>query len=126
MSGTLSAVENFFVGTSGFASPVMRGTVPAQTAAAPDILRGYATRFGAVELDSVFYRRPAAATVDSWRDATPEDFRFTVRMPREITHVDRLGLPEEALRFVSSLQTLGSRLGVVLFTTPPTFDCDVV
>jgi uncharacterized protein YecE (DUF72 family) len=118
-------VGDFYVGTSGFASPVMRDAVPAATASAPDLLAGYGTLFGAVELDSVFYRRPSLETVVSWREATPEDFRFAVRAPREITHVERLGLPLQTEQFVRSLGSLGPRLGVVLFTTPPTFDCDV-
>jgi uncharacterized protein YecE (DUF72 family) len=113
------------VGTSGFASPVMRGAVPAQSAAAPDILAGYATLFEALELDSVFYRRPSLDTVRSWQRATPESFRFTVRVPREITHVERLGIPAAAAEFVETLEALGPRLGAVLFTTPPTFGCDL-
>jgi uncharacterized protein YecE (DUF72 family) len=118
-------VGDFYVGTSGFASPVMRDAVPSSTASAPDLLAGYATLFGAVELDSVFYRRPSLETVVSWREATGDDFRFAIRAPREITHVERLGLPLQTEQFVRSLSALGSRLGVVLFTTPPTFGCDV-
>jgi uncharacterized protein YecE (DUF72 family) len=115
---------HFYVGTSGFASPAMRGTVPAQSGSAPDLLAGYATLFGALELDSVFYRRPSVETVDGWCQATPESFRFSVRVPREITHVERLGSPSAGGQFVRSLDGLGPRLGVLLFTTPPTFDCD--
>jgi uncharacterized protein YecE (DUF72 family) len=118
-------VGDFFVGTSGFASPVMRNAVPAQSAAASDLLSAYAGRFDAVELDSVFYRRPSPPTVDGWRDATPDRFRIAVRAPRELTHVDRLGVPSRVVQFVDSLHTLGPRLGAVLFTTPPTFGCDV-
>ncbi|HYZ93876.1 MAG TPA: DUF72 domain-containing protein [Actinomycetota bacterium] len=116
---------DFFVGTSGFASPAMRGGVPAQSAAATDLLAGYATRFGAVELDSVFYRSPSSATVDGWSDATHEAFRVVVRAPRDLTHVDRLSAPARAAQFVESLRALGPRLGAILFTTPPTFGCDV-
>lgn len=116
---------DFYVGTSGFASPLMRGAVPAQSASAGDLLSAYANRFDAVELDSVFYRRPSEATVDGWCDVTPETFRVSVRAPRELTHVDRLAVPERAARFVETLAPLGPRLGAVLFTTPPTFGCDV-
>jgi uncharacterized protein YecE (DUF72 family) len=121
-------VGDFFVGTSGFASPAMRGATPAvkiSSASAPDLLAAYAERFRSVELDSVFYRRPSPPTVQSWRDATNEDFRFTVRVPREVTHVDLLAFPSNATAFFSSISSLGPRLGAVLFTTPPTFECDV-
>jgi uncharacterized protein YecE (DUF72 family) len=117
-------VGDFFVGTSGFASPVMRGSVPSTSASAPDLLAAYATLFGSVELDSVFYRRPAPETVASWRDATGDGFRFSIRAPREITHVDLLEFPQHASAFVSSLDALGARRSAILFTTPPTFECD--
>lgn len=113
------------VGISGFASPSIRGALNAATASAPDLLTGYAERFGSVELDSVFYRRPSSETVAGWAAATTEDFSFVVRVPREVTHVDRLGMPARVGRFVESLAPLGPRLHCLLFTTPPTFDCDV-
>lgn len=103
----------------------MRGAVPSQGASAPELLSAYATLFASVELDSVFYRRPGAETVENWRTATHEGFRFTVRVPREITHVDLLRRPEGAETFLSSLRVLDQRLGALLFTTPPTFEADV-
>lgn len=103
----------------------MRPSVPSQGGSAPELLSAYATLFGSVELDSVFYRPPAIETVTSWRDATPRDFRFTIRVPREITHVDLLAEPRRTQEFVSSVEALGDRLGAVLFTTPPTFARDI-
>ncbi len=103
----------------------MRAAVPSTTSLAADLLAGYARVFASVELDSVFYRHPSLETVRSWRDATGDSFRFTIRIPREITHVQRLSDPDEAPNFISSLGDLGPRLGAVLFTTPPTFACDV-
>jgi uncharacterized protein YecE (DUF72 family) len=103
----------------------MRGSVPSHTGSAPDLLAAYATLFGAVELDSVFYRRPSPDTVDTWLNATPDDFRFSIRVPREITHVDLLQAPERTRDFIASVEALHQKLGVVLFTTPPTFGCDV-
>ncbi len=113
------------MGTSGFASPAMRGAVPAATASAPDLLAAYTTLFPAVELDSVFYRRPSPDTVGTWVNATPHDFRFSIRVPREITHVDLLQAPERTREFIQTVDALGPRLGTVLFTTPPTFGCEV-
>lgn len=87
-------------------------------------MEGYGKRFGAVEMDSSFYRPPSPSTVTSWRDATPEDFSFTVRVPRQVTHVDRLRMPQRAARFVDSLGPLGPRLACLLFTLPPTLECE--
>src|ERR1051325_11102902 len=113
------------IGTSSFASPTIRPTLDSSSAASTDLLAAYAQLFPAVELDSVFYREPGSDTVSGWRQATRESFMFAVRVPRDVTHVDRLGIPMRAARFVESLQPLGRRLGCVLFTTPPTFECDV-
>jgi len=113
------------VGTSSFASPSIRPTLDAASASATDLLAAYADRFPAVELDSVFYREPGSDTVAGWCNATHDDFTFAVRVPRDVTHVDRLGIPMRAARFVESLRPLGRRLGCVLFTTPPTFECDI-
>lgn len=103
----------------------MRSAVPSTGASAPELLSAYASLFDAVELDSVFYRRPAPETVDTWHGATHDRFRFAVRVPREITHVDLLDDPGLTTDFVDGLSSLGPRLGTVLFTTPPTFECDV-
>lgn len=73
----------------------------------------------------MFYRRPSDVTVAGWCAATAGDFRAVVRAPRELTHVDRLTVPEHVTQFVESLGALGSRLGAILFTTPPSFGCDV-
>jgi uncharacterized protein YecE (DUF72 family) len=113
------------VGTSSFASPSIRPTLNYVSAAAPDLLSAYASRFPAVELDSVFYREPSFDTVAGWRKATSDRFTFSIRVPRDVTHVDRLGMPARVARFVESLRPLGPRLGCVLFTTPPSFECDV-
>lgn len=103
----------------------MRPSVPSHGASAPELLAAYATLFQSVELDSVFYRRPSRETVASWRDATADAFRFSIRVPREITHVDLLEIPERTTDFAVSIEDLGSRLGAILFTTPPTFGCDI-
>jgi uncharacterized protein YecE (DUF72 family) len=104
---------------------MLRPSLDARTAAACDLLAAYASRFPAVELDSVFYREPGADTVAGWTSVTSEQFKFAVRVPRDVTHVDRLGIPARAARFVESLAPLGPRLSCVLFTTPPSFECDV-
>lgn len=121
----MQSVRELFVGTSGYASPSSRSSLQASTAAATDLLAGYARLFGSVEMDSSFYRAPGYETVLGWRQATPETFRMCVRVPRQVTHVDRLTSPDLLLRFVESLAPLGPRLGCLLFTMPADLGCDV-
>src|SRR5436305_12047870 len=53
-------------------------------------LEHYATRFDTVELNATFYRLPKRDTVAGWVRRTPEDFVFTVKASRYVTHVKRL------------------------------------
>jgi uncharacterized protein YecE (DUF72 family) len=76
-------------------------------------------------MDSSFYRPPSAETVTGWCEVTTDEFTFTVRVPRQVTHVDRLGIPARVGQFAGSLRSLGPRFGCLLFATPPTLDRDV-
>jgi uncharacterized protein YecE (DUF72 family) len=80
----------------------------------------YAERFGAVELNSTFYRLPAAEVFDRWAGETPEGFRFVVKGSRYVTHVKRLAEPEEPVRrLFAAASRLGEKLSCVLWQMPP-------
>ncbi len=53
-------------------------------------LERYAQRFNAVEINSSFYRPHRISTYQRWADATPNNFRFTVKLPKQITHIEHL------------------------------------
>src|SRR4051812_8862195 len=53
----------------------------------------YASRLGGVEIDYTFYRMPNARTLDGWRQATPEGFKFALKASQKITHWERLKVP---------------------------------
>ena len=110
----------FHVGTSGFAYKSWKpGFYPDKLKAA-DMLRYYAERMPSVEINNTFYRMPSAKLVASWRDQTPEGFRFTLKAPQRITHIAKLaGAGELVERFLEAARTLGPRLGCLLFQCPP-------
>ncbi|HEU4605039.1 MAG TPA: DUF72 domain-containing protein [Nitrososphaera sp.] len=54
-------------------------------------LEYYSKVFDYVEIDSSFYRIPNKLTVSRWSKITPPEFRFTAKMPQEVTHAKRLG-----------------------------------
>jgi uncharacterized protein YecE (DUF72 family) len=69
---------------------------------------------------------PTVKTIDAWRDATPEHFRFAIKASQRITHRERLGLPSESLDyFLKTVPGLGHRLGAVLYQLPPFLRCDL-
>jgi uncharacterized protein YecE (DUF72 family) len=83
-------------------------------------LARYATRFDAVEINSSFYRSHQRATYQRWGASVPRGFRFSVKMPRSITHEHGL---RGALRlldaFLAEIAGLGTRLGGLLMQLPP-------
>jgi uncharacterized protein YecE (DUF72 family) len=90
-------------------------------------LRAYADRLTAVEANSTFYAVPSPATVQRWRDGTPETFRFCPKFPRAISHMARLqDVAPQTEAFVALMQTLGPRLGPVMLQLPPTFGPDQI
>ncbi|MCF5397969.1 DUF72 domain-containing protein, partial [Pseudomonas syringae] len=71
-------------------------------------LQRYASRFNAVEINSSFYRPHRAQTYARWAQAVPAGFRFSVKMPKLITHEHRLRECETVLTtFLSQCTALG-------------------
>jgi len=83
-------------------------------------LERYAQCLNAVEIDSSFHRPHRPATYARWAAAVPQDFRFAVKIPQEITHERRLVNAIEPLeRFLAEAQALGEKLGPLLIQLPP-------
>src|SRR5712671_2055336 len=53
-------------------------------------LARYASLFNAVEINSCFYRPHRFTTYERWAASVPQDFRFSVKLPKVITHEARL------------------------------------
>ncbi|MEV4708039.1 DUF72 domain-containing protein [Actinoplanes sp. NPDC049316] len=89
-------------------------------------LEHFAGVFATVEINNAFYRLPERDTFAQWRERTPEDFCFAVKMSRYLTHIKRLKEPEEPVaRFLGRAEALGDKLGPVLLQLPPTLKVDV-
>jgi uncharacterized protein YecE (DUF72 family) len=114
------------VGTSGFSYKEWKRIFYPADLPESRFLSYYATRFDAVEIDSTFYRIPTPKALDAWTEAVPDDFRFAIKASQRITHRERLTVPSESLGyFLTLLERLGSRLGVVLYQLPPFFRQDL-
>ncbi|WP_440106547.1 DUF72 domain-containing protein [Acidovorax sp. BL-A-41-H1] len=88
-------------------------------------LQRYALRLGAVEINSSFYRPHQRATYARWAGGTPGTFRFSVKLPRAITHTARLAQCDALLEdFCDQVQGLGTRLGCLLVQLPPSLALD--
>jgi uncharacterized protein YecE (DUF72 family) len=83
-------------------------------------LERYASRFSAVEINSSFHRAHRPATWAKWAALVPAAFRFSVKVPKAITHVQRLADCTLLLReFLDGARELGPKLAVLLVQLPP-------
>ena len=105
------------IGTAGWSIPAQHaGTFPTKGSH----LERYSRRFSAVEINSSFYRPHRPGTYARWAATVPADFRFAVKMPKEITHTRRLAdVAEPLTRFLGEAGALGEKLGPILVQLPP-------
>ncbi len=109
-----------YVGTSGFAFDAWKGPFYPVELASREMLRFYASRLGAVEINYTFRRHPSESTLAAWSEQTPEGFAFCLKAHQQITHRLRLaGAGEAVAFFMGRAALLGDRLGPVLFQCPP-------
>lgn len=83
-------------------------------------LEFYSGYFPAVEVDSTFHAAPPETTVRRWAETTPASFRFSCKLPRQITHICRLrDCATELTAFLRAIELLGPKLHVILIQLPP-------
>jgi uncharacterized protein YecE (DUF72 family) len=76
-----------------------------------------------VEIDSTFYRIPSDFMVKNWNRRTPDNFRFTAKFPKVITHDKRFKNVEKELSiFYETMQPLKDKLLALLIQLPPSYD----
>lgn len=107
------------MGTSGFAYRDWAPRFYPPGTRASDLLRLYATRLPAVELNNTFYVRPSAKAIGGWLAATPDGFRFCAKAQRGGAWRALRDDPGEAVtRLVDSYAPFGDRLRCVLLRVP--------
>ncbi|MEA2944053.1 MAG: hypothetical protein QOD09_4582 [Bradyrhizobium sp.] len=108
----------FRIGTAGWSVPSLYlDRVPA----GGGHLERYARCLNAVEINSSFYRPHRRTTYQRWAQSVPDDFRFSVKVPKAITHEAALADCGALLdRFGDEVIGLGDKLAVLLVQLPPT------
>jgi uncharacterized protein YecE (DUF72 family) len=86
-------------------------------------LQRYASRLNAVEINSSFHRPHSRATYERWAATVPTGFRFSVKLPRSVTHDSRLVGTQALLDdFLGQAGGLEDRLGCLLVQLPPSLE----
>jgi uncharacterized protein YecE (DUF72 family) len=115
-------IGNVHLGTQGWNYSAWVGSFYPGGTRAADFLSVYARAFNTVEIDSTFYAIPPARTVREWADRTPPHFRFSLKMPQEITHENGLRNSESLTSlFFERASELGDKLGAILIQLAPSF-----
>jgi uncharacterized protein YecE (DUF72 family) len=111
-----------FIGCAGWSVPsAAREHFPVEGSH----LERYSAVFPAVEINTSFYRPHRPDTYARWRNSVPAAFRFSVKVPRKITHELRLQDTDEYLeRFLSEVSHLEEKLGCLLVQLPPSLRFD--
>jgi len=117
---------SLYLGTSGFSYDEWKhGVFYPEGLKNREMLSYYASRFPSVEINYTFRRFPTEKSLTTWRDETPETFRFTLKANQRITHWKRLADVDDDVRdFLERARLLGGRLGAVLYQCPPTLRYD--
>ena len=118
-------MHTHYIGTAGWS---ISGAAASHFPLDGSHLQRYGQVLGCVEINSSFYRPHRSATYARWAASVPDQFRFSVKLPRSITHERRLrGGLAELDRFAGEILHLENKLGCVLVQLPPSlrFDAEV-
>ena len=107
------------IGCTGWSYEGWIGTFYPKHLASPDFLKFYSGVFDITEINSTFYRIPSPSSASKWFRETPDNFRFTAKLPKSITHEGRLKPSPDLDRFLTCIKPLGSKLVVIVIQLPP-------
>jgi uncharacterized protein YecE (DUF72 family) len=110
------------IGTSGWVYPPWRGEFYPPGLPHRRELEYLSGQLRSVELNGSFYSLQRPTSYQSWYAQTPDDFVFSVKGPRFITHMKKLRDADTLLAnfFASGVLALGAKLGPILWQLPPT------
>ncbi len=111
---------NLYVGTSGFSYKEWKGTFYPSDLSEKRMLHYYSERFRTVEINNTFYRMPNVSVLEAWAGEVPTDFKFVLKAPQRITHIQRLKDASDSVSYLLKVVgALNERLGSLLFQLPP-------
>jgi uncharacterized protein YecE (DUF72 family) len=90
------------------------------------MLHFYGEQFRSVEINNTFYAMPKAAVLEGWASAVPANFKFVLKAPQRITHMQRLKNTDDSVSyFLEVTEALKERRGPLLFQLPPNLKKDL-
>src|SRR5688572_4977386 len=114
------------IGISGWTYALWRGVFFPKGLPQKDELKYASRAFNSIEINGTFYSLQRPSSFRTWREQTPDNFVFSVKGGRFITHMKKLVGVETALAnfFASGVLLLGEKLGPILWQLPPMLGFD--
>ena len=121
------STKNILIGTSGWGYDEWVGPFYPRSLKKEDYLLYYSEIFYTNEINTSFYSIPSRGIVENWVKRTPENFLFSAKIPKVITHENKLDLDacsDQLNYYLESMDPLiGSRkLLAFLIQLPPSFE----
>jgi uncharacterized protein YecE (DUF72 family) len=122
----MSTTGTIRVGIGGWVYPAWRGAFYPPGLRQTEELAFASRHVTAIEINGTFYRIQTPASFRRWHDETPDDFAFSLKAPRFLTHRAELAsaAPYMDRFFASFLLDLGGKLGPILWQFAPTKQFD--
>ena len=109
----------FFSGISGLQLPIPKSLFPPPFENVSRISY-YSFLFNSIEINSSFYKIPGASTFTGWAESTSDNFLFTFKLWKGITHTKVLQLrKEDVFSFFTAINFIGGKKGCLLIQLPP-------
>ena len=123
----MNEVLPYYSGASGLVLPVPNKAAYPQEFQEKSRLCFYSSIFNSIEVNSSFYKIPQASTIKRWANDVTDNFKFTFKLFRDISHAkDLLYDPEHIQRFMNNINEVGDKKGCLLVQFPPKFSYENV
>jgi uncharacterized protein YecE (DUF72 family) len=115
--------KDLYIGCSSFYNSYWKKIFYPENIPASKWFEFYCTHFNTYEMNGTFYKFPTLKTMENWYKKTPEDFLFSVKAPKEITHIKKFADCDTLIKDFYTICSGGlkHKLGCVLFQLPPSF-----
>lgn len=115
--------SNIHIGCSSYATPSWKTLFYPDDLPKKKWFDYYAEHFNTYELNSTFYRFPTVQSLQSWYDKVDDDFKFSIKVPKIITHLKRLQNCDKEIEdfYLITKEGLRNKLACILWQLPPSF-----
>lgn len=115
--------QNILTGCSSFYNTYWKTIFYPEDLPRKDWFDYYCQHFTTYELNATFYKFPTLKSLQNWYNKTPENFIFSVKAPKQITHLKKfIDCSQEIKDFYEICKEgFQEKLGCILFQFPPSY-----